>query len=236
MTKAEVLAWLKAEQDQRGIANWKKHASSSGGLKSYGIGLVRLRKYAKELGRDAKLAAQLWKSNVYDARVLALLIDDPKAMTMAQAESQVEELAGGHLAHVFSSCDATLAKAPFVVTLVEKWIVSQDPTRRSCGYGLLYEVSKWKVRSAPDEAAFLAHVARIEKTFRKQPVPVLMAMGTALLGIGKRSKKLHAAALGAARKIGPIDFDPSGRCPPFDAAKNLAHEVVTKRLGLAKNR
>ena len=230
MTKTEVLAWLKAEQDPRGIANWKKHAEDSGGLRSYGIGLTRLRKYAKQLGRDSKLARSLWRSNVYDAKVVSLLIDDPATMTVEQAESQVEELAGGHLAHVFSSCDATLAKAPFVFELAEKWIVSKDPMRKRCGYGLLYEVSKSKKKSAPDEAAFLDHVARIEKTYSRQPTTVVMAMGGALLGIGSRSAKLHAAALRVAKKIGPIDFDPNGKCAPFDVAKNLSHKVIAEKL------
>lgn len=232
MTKAEVIAWLKAEQDPRGIANWKKHESAAGGLKSYGIGLTRLRKYAKTLGRDARLAKVLWRSDIYDAKVISLLIDDPKTLTVEQAEEQVEHLQGGYLAHVFSSCDATLAKAPFVRELAEKWIGHKDPVRKACGYGLVYEMSKSKKKSAPDEAAFLGYVQGIEKAYAKAPIPVLMSMATALMGIGTRSKKLHKAALRLAKKIGPIDFDPDGRCDPFDAAKNLMNRVVTDRLGV----
>jgi 3-methyladenine DNA glycosylase AlkD len=232
MTKAEVLKFLDAEQDPRGIANWKKHAKGSGGLKSYGIGLTRLRKYAKQLGRDPELAKQLWKTKIYEAKIISLLVDDPKLLTIEQAEAQIEQLHGGHLTHVFSSCDATLAKAPFVVELVDKWVVSKDKIRRSCGYGLLYEISKWKKKSAPDEAAFLAHVERIDKTYRKQPLWVLMAMGGALVGIGKRSKKLNAASLKVARKIGPIDFDPDGKCDPLDIAKHLTSSYAKQKLGL----
>ena len=230
MSKAEVIAWLKAEQDPKGVANWKKHAKASGGLKSYGIGLTRLRKYAKSLGCDAKLAKALWKSNIYDAKVLAILIDDPKTMTIEQAEAQVEQLRGGYLEHVFSSCGATLAKAPFVVDLLEKWVVSKDAVRKGCGYALLYEVSKSKKKSAPSETSFLAHIARIEKVQEKQPTQVRLSMASALMGIGKRSKKLHEAALRVAKEIGPVDFDPDGRCPPFDAAKHLANKVFTSRL------
>lgn len=232
MKRAEVLAYLKSEQDPRGIAHWKEHAEESGGLKSYGLGLTRLRKFAKQIGRDARLARELWKSNVYDAKVVALLIDDPKTMTVEQAEAQVEQLAGGHLAHVFSSCDATLAKTPFVLELLERWIRSEDPTRRRCGYGLLYEVSKWKKKSAPDEAFFLEHVKRIRETYAEQSIPVLMSMAGALQGMGVRSVKLNAAALRLARKIGPIEFDPRGKCDPFDVAKNLSHDLVRKRLGV----
>jgi len=194
--------------------------------------LTKLRKFAKTVGRDPKLAGQLWNSNVYEMKIISLLIDDPNTITVEQAETQVENLQGGYLAHVFSSCDATLAKAPFVVELADKWIRSKDPERKRCGYGLLYEISKSKKKTAPDEAYFLAHIAHIDKTYAKQSTTILMSMAGALMGIGKRSKALNAAALEVAVKIGPIDFDPDGRCEPMDVAKHLSSNYITQKLDL----
>ena len=230
MTKSEILAYLKANQDARGIAHWQVHKEASGGLRSYGIGLTRLRKFAKTVGKDAKLASKLWQSNIYEMKIIALLIDDPKTITIEQAESQVEQLQGGLLAHVFSSCDAKLARTSFVVELSDKWIKSKDPVRQRCGYGLLYETSKSYKKSAPDEAHFLNHVAHIDKSCEKKSIDILMAMAGALMGIGKRSKALHSEALRVARKIGPIDFDP-GRCDPMDITKTLTSEYVLKKVG-----
>jgi len=232
MKKSEILEYLKANQDARGIAHWKTHKEKSGGLKSFGIGLSKLRKFSKTVGRDPKLARQLWQSQIYEMKIIALLIDDPKTMTIEQVETQVEQLQGGYLAHVFSSCDATLAKAPFVVELADKWIKSKNRVRRRCGYGLLYEISKSKKKSAPDEEYFLAHISNIDKTYQKQSTDDLLSMGGALLGIGKRSKKLNAAALKVARKIGPIDFDPNGRCDPMDIEKHLTSSYIKEKLGL----
>ncbi|MGI9316651.1 MAG: DNA alkylation repair protein [bacterium] len=232
MQKSEILEYLKANQDARGIAHWKTHKEKSGGLKSFGIGLTQLRKFSKTVGRDPKLARQLWHSQIYEMKIIALLIDDPTTMTIDQAEAQVEQLQGGYLAHVFAFCDATLAKAPFVVELADKWIKSNDPVRRRCGYGLLYEISKNKKKSAPVEEYFLAQVAHIEKTYPKQSTTTLLSMATALMGIGKRSKELNAAALKVALKIGPIDFDPDGRCEPMDVAKHLTSKYIEKKLGL----
>ena len=232
MKKSDVLQYLTKNQDARGIAHWKDHAEKSGGLKSYGVGLTKLRKYAKSLEKDSKLAKQLWQSGVYEMKIISLLIDDPKTMTMEQAETQVEQLQGGYLAHVFSSCDAQLAKTPFVVELADKWIKSKDSVRQRCGYGLLYEISKQKKKSVPDEEYFLAHIANIDKTYPKQSTNILMAMAGALMGMGKRTKKLNAAALKVARKIGPIDFDPDGRCDPMDVSKHLTSDYVTKKLGI----
>lgn len=197
------------------------------------IGLTRLRKLARRIGRNRDLAQALWKTDVYDARVIALLIDDPKRITRDQAEKQVEELAGGMLAHVFASCDATLAKTPFVVELADQWVRSDDPVRRDCGHGLLYEVSKFSGKKAPSEEFFLAHVERIADSIDGEPENVRMAMALALMGIGKRSAALNKAALKVARDVGPIEFtSTSGTCEPFDVTKHLTTDRLKEKLGI----
>lgn len=233
MTVSEVLDLLNAERDERGMKSWQKLGPGTAGLKSHGIGLTRLRKLAKRIGRDRELALALWKTDIYDARVIALLIDDPAQITPDQAEKQVEELAAGMLAHVFASCDATLAKTPFVVELAEKWVRSDDPVRRDCGYGLLYEASKFSGRKAPSDAVFLAHVAHIADTIDAEPERVRLSMATALMGIGKRSAALNKAALKVARAVGPIEFTSvSGDCEPFDVAKHLETDRLKEKLGV----
>lgn len=233
MTVTEVLALLHAERDERGMTHWEKLGSRTAGMKSYGIGLSRLRKLAKKIGRDRELAKALWRSDAYDARVIALLVDDPARITREQAEEQVEELAGGMLAHVFASCDATLAKSPFAVELADQWVRSEDPVRRDCGYGLLYEASKLTGKKAPTEAFFLAHVERISMRIATEPESVRLAMGAALMGIGKRSAVLNAAALAVARAAGPIEFSSaSGDCEPFDVVKHLTSDRLKEKLGV----
>src|SRR5688572_30502056 len=219
MQPSDVLDLLAAQRDERGIARWKELGFESTGLRSYGIGLTRLRELAKQVGRNRELALRLWETDVYEARVISLLIDDPKAITREQAEAQVDAVGAGLLSHVFSSCGASLAKAPFVVELVDDWTASDDAHRRACGYGLLYEISKLTGKKAPDDAYFLEHIQRIDEGIRRESSETQLAMGSALMGIGKRNAVLNAAALRVARKVGPIEFEsPSGRCEPFDAA------------------
>lgn len=233
MTITEVLALLESEADERGMKNWEKLGLDSTGLRSYGIGLTRLRKLAKQIGRDRQLAEALWKTDVHDARVIALLIDDPAQIVREQAERQVGELRGTMLAHVFASCDATLAKTPFVVELADAWIGSDDPVRRGCGYSLLYEVSKFSGKKAPSDEFFLGHVERIGQKIGEEPEGVRLAMATALMGIGKRGAALNEAALKVARDAGPIAFtSPGGDCEPFDVVKHLASDRLKEKLGV----
>ena len=230
MNRHDVLTLLEQNQDPRENANWKQMQPADGELTSFGIGLTRLRKLAKKIGRDHELAQQLWQSDNYDARVVGLLIDEPKKLTREQAERQVEELHHGMLAHVFSSCDATLAKTNFVVDLAETWVRSDHPARQRCGYGLLYEISKDKRKSAPGEDFFHKHVQYIRDTQATAPNRLRMAMGGALLGIGKRSKSLNIASLAAAREMGPIPGSPG--CDPFDLEKHLTRPALIQKLGL----
>lgn len=228
MNKSSVLDYLKKNQDARGIEHWK--ALNKSALTSYGIGLTSLRKFAATIGCNAKLARSLWDSNNHEMKIISILIDDPKTMTIEQAEAQVDELDGGYLAHVFSSCGAPLAKTPFVVELADRWIKSNDTIRRCCGYGLLYEISKDKKKTAPGEAYFLAHVAHIDKHRKKASVPLLLSMACALMGMGKRSKTINQAALKVAKAIGPITH--SETCEPFDVVKHLASDYAKKKLDL----
>lgn len=229
MTRDDVLALLEDNENPRGVAHWNKRYPTDP-LRSFGIGLTQLRKLAKSIGRDHEMARELWASDCYDARIVGLLIDEPKKVTRLQAERQVDQLQHGMLPHVFASCDATLAKTPFVVELAEDWVDSDDLTRRCCGYGLLYEISKDKRRSAPDEAFFLKHIEIIEDRQADAPRRLRVSMACALMGIGKRSKTLNLPALVVAREMGPIPGNPG--CDPFDAAKHLTSPYIKKKLGL----
>ena len=234
-TKTQVMDLLKEHKNERGVANWKKLGKEkTAGLKSFGIGLAQLRKLAKNVGRNPKLAATLWKSDTYDAKVIGLLIDDPKKITIEQAEQQVEQLHGGMLCHVFASCGATLAKAPFAFELACKWMDSEDEVRRRCAYSLFYELSKKNVKGM-DDAFLLDRIRHIHNSIHGEEMWVRESMMGALLGIGKRNKQLNRAAIKAAKAIGPVDIDygTDNSCEPVDVLKHLTSDYVRKKVDAA---
>lgn len=233
MTQPEVMALLAANKNERGLAHWTNMGSDTCGLKSFGIGLTVLRKMAKQIGRDHELALELWKTNNHDARVVGLLIDEPKKLTRTQAEQQVEEINVGSLSHVFSSCGATLSKASFAFDLARDWIVSNDPTRRRSGYGLLYELSKNTRNKELTDEFFLDCIKRIDDDVDTEENWVRLAMGGALMGIGKRNKKLNRAAVKVAKRISPLEYDAGDTgCEPLDILKHLQSDYLKKKLGL----
>ena len=79
---------------------------------------------------------------------------------------------------------------------------------------------------------FFDCIEGIRENFDKENTWGRMSMGGALMGIGKRNKKLNKAAVRLARKLGPIDFnDNKGKCEPFDVVKHLTSDYLKKKLG-----
>jgi 3-methyladenine DNA glycosylase AlkD len=229
MTKTEVLDLLEQNRDARGEANWKKMGARTGGLTSFGIGLTRLRAIAKHVGRDHDLALKLWNDRNHDAKIIGLLIDDPKQLTRDQVEQQVDGAGPGMLSHVLSSCDATLPKSPIAFEIAKGWMASKDPVRRSCGYGLVYELAKDRKDKRLTDEFFLACVERIGDTIAKEENSVRVGMGGALMSIGKRNQKLNAAAIKVATAIGPIHFsDGDKKCEPMNVLKHLTRDDLLR--------
>lgn len=228
MTKSAVIALLKQSQNERGIEHWNRKPRS---MRSFGIGLTQLRKLARQIGRDHSLAGKLWDSDIYDAKVVGLLIADPKQLTRAQAEKQVEALHDGMLAHVFASCSATLAKATFAFDLAQEWMESDDDMRRRCGYTLVYELSKKNLK-AMDDAYCLRRIEHIRDTIHGETMWVREAMQGALLGIGKRNKKLNQAAIRAVKSIGSVDIDygDDNSCEPINLLKHLTSDYLKEKF------
>ena len=205
----------------------------TGRLTSFGIGLTKLRAIAKQVGRDHDLALTLWNERNHDARLSVLLIDDPKELTRDQVEKQVDGAGPEMLSHVLSSCDATLPKSPIAFEIAKGWMASKDPVRRSCGYGLVYELAKDKKDKRLTDEFFLGCVEKIGKTIAKEENRVRVGMGSALKSIGKRNKKLNAAAIKLAKAIGPIHFsDGDKKCEPMNVLKHLTSDYLRDKLGI----
>ena len=137
---------------------------------------------------------------------------------------------------MFASCDATLAKTPFAFELACDWKDSDDEVRRRCCYGLLYELSKAKKKiEGMDDDFLLGVIDHIEATIHDEEMWVRESMLGALMGIGKRNRKLNKAAIKAAKAIGPVDIDygDDNSCEPLDVLKHLTSDYLKKKLATA---
>jgi 3-methyladenine DNA glycosylase AlkD len=81
----EALAWL----ESRGSESICEQMLTRYGIttpKAYGVRVGAIRELAKRLGRDHDLAAALWETGWYEARMLSAFVDDPKLVTPSQMD------------------------------------------------------------------------------------------------------------------------------------------------------
>jgi 3-methyladenine DNA glycosylase AlkD len=56
-----------------------------------GISVPDMRKIAKEVGKNHKLALELWTTGIPEARIVAAMIDEPEKVTEKQMEEWVKD-------------------------------------------------------------------------------------------------------------------------------------------------
>ena len=226
MTTKEVLSLLEKNKDERGIAHWKKiHPENK--MDSFGIGLTKLKALVKKIGKDHSLAAELWKVNNYEAKLTAILIEDPKQVTEAQVDKMIKKFNKGMFIHVF--CTMLMVKLPFLKKKVDEWTKSKNDVIRRCGYSSLYVLARSSEKI--DDRYFETHIAHIEKNLQKEENMVKDSMNNSIFTIGMRNKNLNDKAVAAAKKIGKVVVDyGDNSCEAIDCIKHLTGDRVRNKL------
>ena len=78
--------------------------------RALGVSMPRIRAIAKRRGTDHALALQLWRSGIHEARMLATLVADPRAMTSDQMEAWVVDIGSWDLCD--SAADTSVELLP----------------------------------------------------------------------------------------------------------------------------
>lgn len=220
---AEVLDTLKA----------KARPDQLGGMARYGITVERrlgvsvpeLRKLAREIGRDHRLALGLWRTGVADARILASMVDDPAKLTEAQMEEWVKAFDSWDVCD--QVCDNLFEKAPFVWKKITDWSAREEEfVKRAC-FALIACLA-WHDKKAEDTRfmelfPLIVRGATDERNFVKKGV------NWALRNIGKRNPRLNREAIAVAREIQRLDSK-AARWIASDAIRELESQSVQARL------
>lgn len=200
MTAKQVLTDLQKLADPRSVKRWAKMGMPT---EAYlGINLTKLKAYAKKLKKNHPLALELWATGVHDARLLAALIEDPKAATENQLDTWVNE------AEFFDITDQIvhyiLPGSSHADKLMLKWLKSKKEFVRRSGWMM---IAHWGAKlGGLNDAELSKYMQMIEKRIHAEENFVREAMVWALINIGWR-KSLKAKALAVAKRIGKVDVD-----------------------------
>lgn len=219
----EILDRLKSLGDPRNVEGMARYGI--GATTAFGVRTPDLRALAKELRKDHSLAAQLWRTGVYDARILAVLIDDPVQVTVAQMERWARDFDSWAVCD--SACGYLFDKTPYAWDKAVEWADREAEYVKRAGFVLMAALAVHD-KKTPDEQfevflPLIAQHASDDHNFVKK------AVNWALRQIGKRSRYLNEAAVQTAREIRRIDSK-AAHWIASDALRELTGDKVRRRL------
>jgi 3-methyladenine DNA glycosylase AlkD len=190
-----------------------------------GVSIPELRKMAKELGKDHKLAINLWKTGIPEARILAAMIDEPEKVTENQMEDWVKDINSWDVCD--QVCMNLFEKTPLAWKKIRDWSKREEEFVKRTAYSLIACLA-WHDKEA-DDMKFIKLLPVIEFGATDERNFVKKAVNWALRNIGKRNRKLNKAGINTARKIGRINSK-AARWVASDAIRELTSDAVKKRL------
>ncbi len=224
MEYSEIIALLEAQKDERGIVHFEKLGIT--GKSSFGLGIGKLRKVAKQVGQDLEIAKQLQSSDIYDANMLMPLILNPKTLSLDDIEALMDYPDNWQYGNLLSE---VFAKTKIAKELIDTWHSHEDWKYRRCAFGILYQFAKSDKKQGDEYYKDYLH--SIETTIHKEVNLVKDTMNNCLLTIGKRNKNLYQKSLEVAKSIGKIEVDyGDNSCEAMDCVKHLSNPRLVEKF------
>lgn len=104
----------------------------------WGVSLNHLRLMAADYGHDYDLSVALWKEDIRECKILAMLVMPTQAMTKGVAEAWVADIKTVETAELCAFL--LLRHLPFAGELAEEWLSSGNGLMRVCAYHLMCSV------------------------------------------------------------------------------------------------
>jgi 3-methyladenine DNA glycosylase AlkD len=193
--------------------------------KPFGVSMANLQVLAKRLGRNHDLAAALWETGRYEARMLASLIDDPARVTPAQMDRWCRDFDNWGICDTV--CFFLFDRTPHAWAKVAEWSQSRDEFVRRAAFALLASLAGHDKTSGDDR--FMKSLPLIERAAPDARNFVKKGVSWALRRVGRRNVALNAAAVTVARRLSASP-EAAARSVGKGALKELTSPLVMRQL------
>jgi len=190
-----------------------------------GVSVPDMRSLAKEIGRDHKLALDLWRTGIAEARILAAMIDDPDKLTEEQMEDWVKGINSWDVCD--QVCMNLFEKNHLAWKKIADWSEREEEFVKRTAFSLIACLA-WHDKKASDEK-FIELLPVIIRGAMDERNFVKKAVNWALRNIGKRNLNLNRAAVNAAKEIQRLDSK-AARWVASDAIRELESDAIQSRL------
>jgi len=190
-----------------------------------GVSVPDMRKLAKEIGKDHKLALDLWKTGMAEARIVAAMAGDPDKLTEEQMEEWVKDINSWDVCD--QVCMNLFEKNQLAWKKIADWSEREEEFVKRTAFSLIACLA-WHDKKASDEK-FIELLPVIIRGATDERNFVKKAVSWALRNIGKRNLNLNEAVINAAKEIQRLDSK-AARWVASDTLRELESEPIQIRL------
>jgi len=222
------------ELEALGKERMKKMYISNGAHEPlFGVATGAMKRIAKKIKINQRLAEELYATGNYDAMYFAGIIADPKAMT----ESDFNRWMDGAYFYMLSDfvVAVTLSESDLAQGIADQWIASGDELRMSAGWSCYC----WLLGNRQDDEFSVSKISNmldiVKNTIHDSPVRTKSAMNNFLYTVGTSYLPLHEKAVETAKEVGIVEIKRDKKKSSFlNACESIQKEIDRGRLGFKR--
>jgi 3-methyladenine DNA glycosylase AlkD len=217
------LSWLEQRSTNKDRENLTRFGITAN--KAFGVSVANIQVLAKELGRSHELAAALWETGWYEARLLTSFVDEPARVTPAQMDRWCRDFDNWGICDTV--CFHLFDRTPHAWAKVAEWHDRPGEFVRRAGFALLASLALHDKRTG--DKPFVESLALIERGAADERNFVKKGVSWALRLIGRRNLALNEEAVTVARRLSASQ-DLAARWVGRGALKELTSPLVMRQL------
>ena len=190
-----------------------------------GVSVPDMRTLAKEIGRDHKLALDLWRTGIAETKIVAAMVGDPDKLTEEQMEDWVTGINSWDVCD--QVCMNLFERNQLAWKKIIDWSEREDEFVKRTAFSLIACLA-WHDKKASDDR-FIEVLPVIIRGATDERNFVKKAVSWALRNIGKRNLNLNKAAIDTAKEIKRLDSK-AARWVASDTLRELESEAIRSRL------
>ncbi|TCA96621.1 DNA alkylation repair protein [Rhizobium leguminosarum bv. viciae] len=218
---AELIAHLETLRSEENVAGMARFGIVTG--RALGISNPDIKAVARVAKKDHVRAMQLWRSDIREARLLALYTAEPKRLTTEEAQNWADDFNSWEIV----DCAADLFVEARLDELIWEFAADEREFVRRTAFAMIAGGAVHR-KKEPD-ATILAWLPLIKAHSGDPRNFVRKAVNWALRNVGKRNLACHAPALVLAKALAESP-DKTARWIGKDAVRELAGEKLLARL------
>jgi 3-methyladenine DNA glycosylase AlkD len=217
------LTWLEQHSTKRDRENLARFGITAS--KAFGVSMANIQVLAKRLGRNHALAAALWDTGWYEARMLTSFVDEPARVTPAQMDRWCRDFDNWGICDTLCFC--LFDRTPHAWAKVAEWSDARDEFVKRAAFALLASLAGHDKRSG--DKPFIEGLRLIERAAADERNFVKKGVSWALRRVGRRNAALNAAAVVVARRLSASP-EAAARWVGKGALKELTSPAVTRHF------